>query len=50
MQNTFKSLKVKFRALNWQLPHNKGVFNRENKLKILCLRMLLMIQNIKIKI
>lgn len=37
MQNTFKSLKMKWRALNWQLPHHKGVCNIEHKLKTWCL-------------
>ena len=36
MQNTFKSLKIKFRTLNWQLPPNRGVYNIENKFKNLC--------------
>ena len=36
MQNTFKSLKIKFRTLNWQLPPNRGVYNTENKFKNLC--------------
>lgn len=37
MQSTFKSPKMKWRTLNWQLPYNRGVCTTENKSKTLCL-------------